>query len=451
MSSHSNASAYFRRAPRLNGCPFCAQPGHGVRWCTIAEEYCRTGRIVIRNARLHLPNGQPIPNSSNGCGLKDAVNAWLAANSAQVFSYLATLTAPTPVALPSSHHLLSLCNASISMLTQLRFLQWELDDLITSSSRLCMCNQEDVSEYYWNFRAICEPLVHAHHLSYEDCNELFCYETLSSSERRDPRRDFVSETLEQESCQPVAFTPTTAIAPASSSAATTVPKSPASTSISPLPAVVIDSTSVLPTVISPPLPAIASMSPVSIPAVPTSSAIPITSFTTAIFDSPTVITLAPPASAVPASPAFAIVTTSSAPATIASAATSPIATFPVSAQPAPAPSVSPAVATVSAPFTTTISALPTDVLAPPATSALAALSATPAFVSSTPTPSVSSVTSFTATVASVMPATDFVSILASPALVSSAQFAVLPASSAAATVPLVSAMPSAPAVSVSAC
>ncbi|KAI9512125.1 hypothetical protein F5148DRAFT_96024 [Russula earlei] len=168
--------------------------------------------------------------------------------------------------------------------------------------------------------------------------------------RRDPRRDFISETLEQESRQPVAFTPTTAVAPASSSAATTVPTSPASTAISPLPAVVIDSTSVSPTVVSPALPAAASTSPVSVPASPviaflspapivpavsTSSAVPVTSFTTAIFDSPTVIALAPPASAVPASPAFAIVATSSAPAAVASAATSPIATFPVSAQPAP--------------------------------------------------------------------------------------------------------------------
>ncbi|KAI9452939.1 hypothetical protein F5148DRAFT_495249 [Russula earlei] len=189
MPSHSDpVSAYFRRAPRPNGCPFCAQPDHGVRRCTIAEEYCYNGRIVIRNARLHLPNGQLIPNSGNGRGLKDAVDAWLAANSAQVLSYPATLTVPTPVALPSSHHPPSSRDASVSTPTQLRCLQRELDDLITSSSRLRMRDQDGVSKYYRSFTAICKPLVHARRLSYEDCDESFWLGLHPDSPRMASRR-----------------------------------------------------------------------------------------------------------------------------------------------------------------------------------------------------------------------------------------------------------------------
>jgi len=43
-------------------------------------DYALTGRILIINDRLHLPNRQPIPNDGNGRGLKPAIDKWLAAN-----------------------------------------------------------------------------------------------------------------------------------------------------------------------------------------------------------------------------------------------------------------------------------------------------------------------------------------------------------------------------------
>ena len=76
-------SLFFRRPPRTTGCAFCALQGHQVRGCPAAEEYVRTGRALIINECLHLPNKQPIPNDGSGRGLKSAIDTWLAANSAR--------------------------------------------------------------------------------------------------------------------------------------------------------------------------------------------------------------------------------------------------------------------------------------------------------------------------------------------------------------------------------
>jgi hypothetical protein len=37
---------------------------------------------MVKTGRIHLPNGQTIPNNGSGGGLKYGINTWLAANSA---------------------------------------------------------------------------------------------------------------------------------------------------------------------------------------------------------------------------------------------------------------------------------------------------------------------------------------------------------------------------------
>ncbi|KAI9449471.1 hypothetical protein F5148DRAFT_1291509 [Russula earlei] len=165
-------------------------------------------------------------------------------------------------------------------------LKWDLEDLTASSSRLCMC---DIDEYYQSFRAICSPLVHAHQLCYKDCNESFwlglhpdnCQmvsQHLGPWCTNEQQRHFVDfrevfDTLvkifSQHPCDIQWERKLSScnedeneddyIYPTPTPAPTVVPASPI----------------------------IAFMSPAPItPAVPTSSAIPVTSFTTAIFDSP---------------------------------------------------------------------------------------------------------------------------------------------------------------------
>ena len=54
--------SFFQSRPRAEGCAFCNQNGHRVHECSFAEEYVRAGRAIIRTGRIHLPNGDPIPN-----------------------------------------------------------------------------------------------------------------------------------------------------------------------------------------------------------------------------------------------------------------------------------------------------------------------------------------------------------------------------------------------------
>src|SRR5258708_22920299 len=61
----SEASAFFRRQPRIDGCAFCTQSGHIVRNCPGAMEYVKTSFDSIHNSRVHLPNPQHIPNDGN--------------------------------------------------------------------------------------------------------------------------------------------------------------------------------------------------------------------------------------------------------------------------------------------------------------------------------------------------------------------------------------------------
>lgn len=78
ITERDDGSSYFRPMLRTKGCVFCADPGHHVRQCSIAKDYVQTNRTVVINDRLHLPNGQPIPNDGNGRGLKPAIDKWLA-------------------------------------------------------------------------------------------------------------------------------------------------------------------------------------------------------------------------------------------------------------------------------------------------------------------------------------------------------------------------------------
>ncbi|KAI9440219.1 hypothetical protein F5148DRAFT_1351104 [Russula earlei] len=438
----SDISTYFRQASRPNGCPFCAQPGHGVRWCTIAEEYCYTGRIVIINSRLHLPNRQPIPISSNGRGLKDAVDAWLAANNAQVFSYPATPTAPTPVALPSSHHPPSPRDASIITPTQLRYLQQELEDLIATSSRLQMRDRRDVSDYGQSFQEICEPLVSARCLSYDERDRAFwlglhpddrkmvsrrlgpwsmneqrgqfvefreTFDTLVKifsqppcdirwergphSLRQDPRRNFAFETPEQENCQPVALTPADVLA---------------------LPAPMLPAAASTAAVAVAPVVSVSPTAPVSRPAAPVTSA------------SPTDVLVPHATVSAPVSSAHAPSVAVSAPVSSAPTPSVAISTPPASILASPVnvspPAAAPSVIT-SGPSATDAGAQ-ASVAATPSASALPVPPTAPALVSrsAAPTPSVASALSVSAatTAPPVLPA-----VTVAPALDQSAAAAVL--------------------------
>ena len=73
----NDASTYFRF--RTKGCAFCTQEGHRVRQCSAAKEYVASGRAIIQNDRIHLPNGQPVPNDASGRGIKGNIDNWLAA------------------------------------------------------------------------------------------------------------------------------------------------------------------------------------------------------------------------------------------------------------------------------------------------------------------------------------------------------------------------------------
>ena len=88
-----DATAFFRTPWRFDGCIFCVQQGHVVHECIIAFEYVKNGCAKVHEGRLHLPNGQAIPNDSSGHGLKSSIDAWIAAN---------VLPAPDPAPAPTS-------------------------------------------------------------------------------------------------------------------------------------------------------------------------------------------------------------------------------------------------------------------------------------------------------------------------------------------------------------
>jgi hypothetical protein len=70
-------------------CAFCTQKGHCLYECLAAEEYIDSGRAVIVNHWIHLPNGQPVPNDGTGQGIKASINNWLTAQ------YPSQVVAPT--------------------------------------------------------------------------------------------------------------------------------------------------------------------------------------------------------------------------------------------------------------------------------------------------------------------------------------------------------------------
>ena len=78
----NTAASFFRTNPRPDGCSFCALIGHRIRECKTAEEYVRSGRATVIGNRIHLPNGQPVPNDGTGRGIKASIDTWLASQSA---------------------------------------------------------------------------------------------------------------------------------------------------------------------------------------------------------------------------------------------------------------------------------------------------------------------------------------------------------------------------------
>ena len=79
---------------RTDGCAFCAKPGHRVCGCPAAQEYICTGHAIIKNDRICLPTGHPIPNDGSRRGLKHGIDTWLAASSATTGELSATISQP---------------------------------------------------------------------------------------------------------------------------------------------------------------------------------------------------------------------------------------------------------------------------------------------------------------------------------------------------------------------
>jgi hypothetical protein len=77
--ARDNPTTFFRKRSRSDGCTFCSQNDHGVQECNTAEEYVRGGRATIRNGRIHLPSGDPVPNDGAGRGLRESIDKWLVA------------------------------------------------------------------------------------------------------------------------------------------------------------------------------------------------------------------------------------------------------------------------------------------------------------------------------------------------------------------------------------
>jgi hypothetical protein len=73
----SNPSSFFWTCAQPDRCAFCLQPGHHVHVCPSAQEYVHTGRALILEDWLTLPNGQQIPNDGTGCRLKHGIDTWL--------------------------------------------------------------------------------------------------------------------------------------------------------------------------------------------------------------------------------------------------------------------------------------------------------------------------------------------------------------------------------------
>jgi type IV secretory pathway VirB10-like protein len=65
------------------------QKGHHLHKCPAVEEYINTGRVIIRDNWIHLPNGQPVPNDGTGHGIKASIDNWL------TVQYLSQAVAPT--------------------------------------------------------------------------------------------------------------------------------------------------------------------------------------------------------------------------------------------------------------------------------------------------------------------------------------------------------------------
>ena len=59
-------------------CIFCSQTNHRIKECPIAQEYIRSGKAVVIENRIHLPNGQPIPTNITGRNLQARIDTWIA-------------------------------------------------------------------------------------------------------------------------------------------------------------------------------------------------------------------------------------------------------------------------------------------------------------------------------------------------------------------------------------
>jgi hypothetical protein len=101
----NEAASFFGKTPRTDGCAFCTLQGHLVKRCPAAEEYVRSGRATIKDGRIHLGNGQTIPNDGSGRGLKFAIDSWIAGTGPQPGESSPIISIQTPGVAALSHDL----------------------------------------------------------------------------------------------------------------------------------------------------------------------------------------------------------------------------------------------------------------------------------------------------------------------------------------------------------
>jgi hypothetical protein len=92
----NEAASFFGKTPRTDSCAFCTLQGHLVKRCPAAEEYVLSGRATIKDGRIHLGNGQSIPNDGSGRGLKFAIDSWIAGTGSQPSESSPTISIQTP-------------------------------------------------------------------------------------------------------------------------------------------------------------------------------------------------------------------------------------------------------------------------------------------------------------------------------------------------------------------
>ena len=65
-------------APPSGECYLCKSPDHFIQQCPHKEQYLRTGKLVLDNGKLRMPDGSPLPRAPPGQTVKDAIDEYYA-------------------------------------------------------------------------------------------------------------------------------------------------------------------------------------------------------------------------------------------------------------------------------------------------------------------------------------------------------------------------------------